>query len=64
MRMVWIGRNLRDHLVTTTPPLDQVAQSPVQPGLEHCQGGAINSFSGQPVPVPHHPHSKEPLLYV
>jgi len=35
-------------------PLDQVAQSPIQPGLEHCQGGDSHSFSGQPVPVPHH----------
>ncbi|CAM9495076.1 unnamed protein product, partial [Bubo scandiacus] len=31
-------------------PLAQVAQSPVQPGLEHCQGGGSHSFSGQPVP--------------
>jgi len=29
-------------------PLDQVAQSSIQPGLEHCQGGGIHSFSGQP----------------
>ena len=27
-------------------PVDQVAQSPIQPGLEHCQGGGIHSFSG------------------
>ncbi|KAK4807117.1 hypothetical protein QYF61_018458 [Mycteria americana] len=40
-------------------PLDQVAQSPVQPGLEHFQGGGIHSFCGQPVPVPHHPHGKK-----
>jgi len=40
-------------------PPDQVAESPVQPGLEHCQGGGSHSFSGQPVPVPHHPHGKE-----
>ncbi|KAK4822675.1 hypothetical protein QYF61_019042 [Mycteria americana] len=31
-------------------PLDQVAQSPIQPGLEHFQGWDIHSFSGQPVP--------------
>jgi len=43
-------------------PLDQVAQSSIQPGLEHCQGGSIHSFSGQPVPVPHHPHGKELLV--
>ncbi|KAK4822067.1 hypothetical protein QYF61_009328 [Mycteria americana] len=33
-------------------PLDQVAQSPIQPGLKHFQGGAIHNFSGQPVPAP------------
>jgi len=27
-------------------PLDQVAQSPIQPGLEQCQGGGIHSVSG------------------
>ena len=40
-------------------PLDQVAQSSIQPGLERCQGGGIHSFSGQPVPVFHHPHGEE-----
>jgi len=44
-------------------PLDQVAQSPIQPGLEHSQEGGIHIFSGQPVPVPHHPQSKEFLSY-
>jgi len=40
--------------------LDQVAKSPIQPGLECFQGGgSIHSLSGQPVPVSHHPHSKE-----
>ena len=43
--MVWVGRDLTDHLVAPCGygqgplPPDQVAQSPVQPGLEHCQGG-------------------------
>jgi len=48
------------------PPLDQVAQRPIQPGLEHCQGGGIHSYSVQPVPVPHHSHSREfiPNTYV
>ncbi|KAJ7421664.1 hypothetical protein BTVI_17271 [Pitangus sulphuratus] len=32
-------------------PLDQVAQSPIQPGFEHCQGWGIHSFSGQTVNV-------------
>jgi len=40
-------------------PPDQVAQSSVQLGLEHCQGGSSHGFSGQPVPGPHHPHSEE-----
>ena len=44
-------------------PLDQVAQSPIQPDFDHFQGWGIHSFSGQPVPVPHHPHSKEFLPY-
>jgi len=30
------------------------AQGPIQSGLEHLQGWDIHSFSGQPVPVPHH----------
>jgi len=37
---------------------DQVAQSPIQPGLECIHGGGIHSFIAQPVPVSHHPHSK------
>ena len=39
--------------------LDQVAQSPVQPGLECFQGWGLHYFSGQPVPVPHYPHGEE-----
>jgi len=33
------------------PPhlLDQVAQGPIQPGLEHLQGQGIHNLSGQPV---------------
>jgi len=57
--MVWVGRHLKAHLVPTPcheqghlPP-DQVAQSSIQPGLEHCQGGGSHSFSGQPGPVFH-----------
>ena len=37
--------------------LDQDAQGPIQPSLEHLQGWGIHSFSGQIVPVPHHPLS-------
>jgi len=43
-------------------PLDQVAQSSIQPGLEHFQEGGIYIFSGQPVPVFDHPHGEEFLL--
>jgi len=42
-------------------PPDQVAQSSIQPGLEHCQRGGSHSFSGQPVSGPHHPHGEKSL---
>ncbi|NWW54203.1 SHAN3 protein, partial [Pedionomus torquatus] len=42
-------------------PPPQVAPSSIQPGLEPLQGWGSHSFSGQPLPVPHHPHSKEVL---
>jgi len=38
---------------------DQVAQSPVQPGLECFQGWGIDHLSGQPLPGFHHPCHKE-----
>jgi len=68
--VVWVGKDFIDDVVPNpcrgqghfSP--DQVAQSPIQPGLEHCQGGGSHSFSGQPVPVPHHPHSEEFLPYI
>ena len=43
------------------PPhlLDQVAQGPIQPGLEHLQGQGIHNLPGQPVPAPHHSLGKE-----
>ena len=43
------------------PPhlLDQVAHSPIQPGLEHLQARGIHNLSGQPVPAPHHSPWKE-----
>jgi len=41
---------------------DQIDQSLSQPGLEHFQGGGTHNFSGESVPVPHHPHSKEFFL--
>ena len=42
----------------------QIAQSPVQPDLEQFPWWGIHSFSGQPVPVPHHSHCKKFLPYV
>jgi len=55
--MVCVGKDFKDHLVPPTPSppslhgqghlkLDQVAQSPIQPGLERFQGGGIHNFSG------------------
>ena len=63
--MVWVGRDVTDHPVPhpchgqgPLPPA-QGAPSPVQPGLEPCQGGGSHSFSGQPGPGPHHAHREE-----
>ena len=36
-------------------PLDQAAQSHIQPGLECLQGWGNHNLLGQPVPVCHHP---------
>jgi len=36
-------------------PLDQAAQSHMQPGLECLLGWGIHNLLGQPVPVCHHP---------
>ncbi|KAK4815157.1 hypothetical protein QYF61_017598 [Mycteria americana] len=67
----WVGLagTFKGHLVQ--PPcneqghlhLDQVAQSPVQPGLERFQGWGISHLSGQPGPVFHHPQHKTCLPY-
>jgi len=63
--MVWAGRDLTDNPVPPPcheqgplPPA-QAAPSPVQPGLEPCQGGGSHRFSGQPGPGPHHPQGEE-----
>ena len=55
-RMVWVGRDLKDHEALTPccmqgcqpPPLipAQAAQGPIQPGLEHLQG-----WVGHPQPL-------------
>lgn len=44
-----VGRDPKIH------PAQQTAQSPIQ----HCQGRGIHSFSGQPLPRPHLPRSKD-----
>ena len=69
--MAWVGRDLKDYESPTPchrqghqPPhliLDQAAQGPIQPGLEHLQGWGIHNHSGWPVSVPYHPQSKELL---
>jgi len=67
----WLGLEGTSRIMKLQPPchrhghqpphliLHQAAQSPIQPGLEHLQGRGIHSPSGQPVPAPHHSHSKE-----
>jgi len=39
--------------------INQAAQGPIQTGPEHLQGWGNHSFSGQPLPLPHHPLRKE-----
>ena len=55
--MVWVGRDLQRSYLWWCPgqgplPPAQAAPSPIQSGLEPCQGGGSHSFSGQPGPVP------------
>jgi len=50
------------HRQSHQPPhliLDQAAQGPIQPGLEHLQGQGIHDLTGQPLPALYHSHSKE-----
>lgn len=50
------------HRQAQQPPhliLDQAVQGHIQPGLEQLQEWGISNLFGQPVPVPHHSHSKE-----
>jgi len=46
------------------PQLDQLTEGLIQPRLESLQGQGINHVSGQPVPVPHHPHCKKLFPYM
>ena len=60
-RIVWVGKDLKDHLVPVFLPWAGTPST--RPGCSKthptCQGWGSHSFSGQPVPMPHHPHSKE-----
>jgi len=68
----WFGLEGTLQIISFQPPChgqghllpDQAAQTPVQPGLERCQGGGSHSFSGQPGPGPHHPHGEDFLSHV
>jgi len=70
--MEWFGleETSKHHLVQTPCneqrhlPLDQVAQSPVQPDLACFHRWGIYHLCGQPVPVFHHPHHKKILPYI
>ena len=64
-RMIKVGRDLEDHLVPTTLPWAGTFST--RPGCSELHpawpwtlpGSGIHSFSGQPVPVFHHPHGEE-----
>lgn len=45
--MVWIGMDLRDHLLPMHLKADQAGQSLIPSGLEHLQGQGIQNFSWQ-----------------
>lgn len=47
--MAWVGKDLKKNKQF------QAAQCPT----EYLQGWSIHSFSGQPVPVSHHPLNKK-----
>jgi len=63
--MVGVGRDLWGSPSSTSLPkqghLDQVAQDLVQVGFEYLQRRRLHNLPGQPVPVLHHPQSKEVL---
>ena len=62
----WLGVDRTSKIIWFQPPfcgqgcqplnqaLDQRAQGPIQPGLEHLQGQSVHNLSGQLVPTPHH----------
>jgi len=64
--MIWVERDLKGHLVPIPLPWAGTCSTrpgclKPQPSLQvsgHFKGGGIHNFSGKPVPVPHHQHSK------
>ena len=68
--MVWVGRDIQRYLVQATChgqghlSQEQVAQRPIQPDLGHFQCWAFYYFSGQSVPVSHHPCHKKGHPYI
>jgi len=64
--MGWVEKDLKDHLVSIPcyvqgrQPLDQAAQSHIQPGLECLQEWDTHNLFLQPVPVCHHLSEKLP----
>uniref|UniRef100_A0A8C3PSV9 Elongation factor for RNA polymerase II 2 n=1 Tax=Calidris pygmaea TaxID=425635 RepID=A0A8C3PSV9_9CHAR len=44
--------------------LELILSSPLQPALEPLQGWGSHSFSGQPGPGSHHPHTKQVLPHI
>jgi len=66
--MLGVGRDLWGSSSPTPLPkqghLQQAAQDLIQTGFEYLQRRRFHNPSGQPVPVLHHPQSKEVLPHV
>jgi len=58
--MVWVGRDLKDHPVPARPGSSK--SYPTWPWT--LPGRGIHSFSGLPIPGPHHTHRKEFFFFV
>jgi len=61
--VVWLGRDVKDNLIPTIPPEAETPSTRLGCSKPHpaWPRRGSHSFSGQPVSVPHHPHSKELL---
>lgn len=69
LRIIWVEEDPWELSSPTCPwqgrlSLDPVAQSPIQPNVEHFQWRLIHKFLGQPIPVSHHPHCERFLPYI